>query len=49
MLEETEGPKMVGRSSFAHDEAKKLFKDLDQDGDGTITMDEFVVGYMRWN
>ena len=46
MLDDTEGPKMSGRHT-THDEAKKLFKDLDKDGDGSITLDEFVEGYIR--
>jgi hypothetical protein len=46
MLEDTEGPKLGGGHG-GMDEAQKLFKDLDKDGDGSITIEEFVEGYIR--
>ena len=49
MLEDTEGPRCGGKKAndLAHERAQQLFADLDRDGDGSITMEEFVEGYIR--
>ena len=49
MLEETEGPRCGGKKAADNVSvrAEQLFKDLDRDGDGSVTMEEFVAGYIR--
>jgi hypothetical protein len=50
MLEETEGARCSGKKANdqAHERAQQLFADLDRDGDGSISMQEFVDGYIRY-
>jgi hypothetical protein len=50
MLEEIEGPRCSEKKAKeeARDRAQQLFSDLDRDGDGCISMEEFVEGYIRY-
>ena len=47
MLEDIEG-RPIGDRNNATETANKLFQSLDRDGDGNITIEEFVEGYMKY-